>query len=108
MRESVATSHSPNAEIIVSPPKNAASHTKNKKCDQHTQYINKHGEIQWQKKTNFGLRAYAELAIQRYKRIIGNTLKARTLPKQKAEAEASVRVLNQMTKLGMPRSIRIS
>jgi len=62
----------------------------------------------WQKKNNYGLRAIAELAIQRYKRIIGNTLKARALQNQKTEAQASVRVLNIMTALGMPNAIKIS
>jgi hypothetical protein len=43
----------------------------------------------------------------RYKVIIGNTLKARHLPQQISEAQASVRLLNSMTQLGMPNSVRI-
>jgi len=61
----------------------------------------------WQRQINYGLRSHAELAMQRYKRIIGNTLKARELPQQIAEAQASVRLLNSMTQLGMPKSVRI-
>jgi hypothetical protein len=54
----------------------------------------------WQQKTNDGLRSHVELAILRYKRIIGNTLKARNLPQQITEAQASVRLLNRMTQRG--------
>lgn len=59
------------------------------------------------KKTGYGLRNYAELAMQRYKRIFGNTMKARKLPQQKAEAWASAVALNRMTRLGMPVSVKI-
>jgi hypothetical protein len=40
----------------------------------------------WQQKTNDGLRSHIELAMLRYKMIIGNTLKARNLPQQITEA----------------------
>jgi hypothetical protein len=45
--------------------------------------------------------------MQRYKRIFGNTMKARSLPQQKAEAWISAAALNRMTNLGMPVSIKI-
>jgi hypothetical protein len=61
----------------------------------------------WQQKTNDGLHSHVELAMLRYKRIIGNTLKARHLPQQISEAQAFVRLLNRMTQLGMPKSVRI-
>ena len=44
----------------------------------------------------------------RYKAIIGPKLKARKLPQQKTEDGVSVRVLNRMTKLGMPISVKIA
>jgi hypothetical protein len=44
---------------------------------------------------------------QRYKRIIGNTMKARALPQQKTEAWVSASALNMMTNLGMPVSVKI-
>ena len=52
------------------------------------------------------MRNLAELAIQRYKRIFGNTMKARALPQQKTEAWASAFALNRMTGLGMPVSVK--
>ena len=75
--------------------------------DQHIRDIEQHGRIAWQKKTEYGLRNHVELAMQRYKRIFGNTMKARQLPQQKAEAWASAVALNRMTGLGMPVSVKI-
>jgi len=73
----------------------------------HIRTIKQQGRIAWQKKTNYGLRSYVELAIQRYKRIFGNTLKARALLQQKTEAWIAASALNRMTNLGMPVSVKI-
>jgi len=48
-----------------------------------------------------------QLAMQRYKRIFGNTMKARGLARQKTEAWISASALNRMTSLGMPVSVKI-
>jgi hypothetical protein len=58
--------------------------------DQHIQVIAQQGRLGWQKITGYNLRNYAELAVRRYKRIFGNTIKARALPQQKTEACFSV------------------
>ena len=44
----------------------------------------------------------------RYKTIIGPKMKARKLLQQKTEADISVRVLNIMTNLGMPISVKVT
>jgi hypothetical protein len=44
----------------------------------------------------------------RYKVVNGRTLRARTLPTQKAEAKIGCKVFNVMTALGMPISDRIA
>ncbi len=62
----------------------------------------------WQKQTNYELRALVELAMLGYKTIIGSKLKARELLQQKTEAAVSVRVLNRMTGLGMPVSVKVA
>ncbi len=56
----------------------------------------------------YGQRNYSELAIQRYKRILGNTMQARELERQKQEAMIGCGVLNKMTSLGMPKSYRVA
>lgn len=58
-------------------------------------------------KKRHNLRNHVELAMQRYKRIFGNTMKARVLPQQKMAAWISASALNRMTNLGMPVSVKI-
>ena len=43
-----------------------------------------------------------------YKKVIGRSLHARTLPAQKTEAKAACKVINIITGLGMPVSHRIT
>ena len=98
----------PDAQVIAPPHKTAVcSPAGDSQRDNHIKVIDQYGRIAWQKKTGYGLRNYVELAMQRYKRIFGNTMKARQLPQQKAEAWASAVALNRMTGLGMPVSVKI-
>jgi hypothetical protein len=97
------------AKVIIPPHKTAViSVAGNTQRDQHIRSIEERGRIQWQKKTLYNLRNYAELAMQRFKRIFGNTLKARALPQQKTEAWIAASALNTMTQLGMPISVKIA
>ena len=98
----------PDAQVIVPPHKTAVcSSAGDSQRDEHIRVIDEFGRIVWQKKTGYGLRNYVELAMQRYKRTFGNTMKARKLPQQKAEAWACCLALNLMTNLGMPMSVKI-
>jgi hypothetical protein len=45
--------------------------------------------------------------MHRYKTIIGRRLRARILPNQRIEAKIGCSVLNRMTSLGMPISVRV-
>ena len=76
--------------------------------DRHLQMIQERGRRGWQKAVNYGRRSLSEVAIMRYKTLIGRRLHARTLPTQKTEAAAGCKVLNVMTRLGMPVSQRIT
>ncbi|MBX3618334.1 MAG: hypothetical protein KF839_14610 [Nitrosomonas sp.] len=76
----------PDASVVVPPHKTAVcSPEGDTQRDGHILAIGRQDRIAWQKQTGYGLRNYAELAVQRHKRIFGNTLKARELPQQKAE-----------------------
>jgi len=55
-----------------------------------------HGHMEWQKRRDYGKRNYSELAIQRYKRILGNKLHARDFERQKQEAIIGCSILNKM------------
>ncbi|GJL72609.1 MAG: hypothetical protein NMNS01_18080 [Nitrosomonas sp.] len=74
----------PDAQVTIPPQKTAVrSAAGDTQRDDHIRVIDQHGRIAWQKKTGYGLRNYAELAVQRYKRIFGNAMKGRALPQQK-------------------------
>lgn len=67
------------------------------------------GRMNWQRARDCGKRNYSELCIQRYKRILGNTLHdARELSRQKTEAMIGCGILNKMTGIGMPISFKIN
>ena len=76
--------------------------------DRHLQLIQERGRLGWQKAVNYGRRSLGEVAMMRYKTLIGRRLHARTLSTQKAEAAAGCKVINIMTHLGMPVSQRVT
>ena len=102
----------PHARIIIPPPSNAVISEKAEGAllqrNQHIQMIQEEGMMEWQRKMGYGLRSYSELAFFRYKKIIGPNMRARTLPRQKTEAMIGCSILNKMTSLGMPVSVRVS
>ncbi|QGP52288.1 hypothetical protein PsalN5692_03796 (plasmid) [Piscirickettsia salmonis] len=76
--------HSPDATVVIPPPKNAVlddnNHTiRNKNLSE----IIEQGRMHWQKANQYGRRNYSELGIQRYKRILGNTMQSREMARQK-------------------------
>ena len=97
----------PNAAIII-PPDSDAVYNKNShpQRNQNLQDIKTFGRMHWQKVQAYGNRNISELAIQRYKKLLGNKLHTRKLERQKNEAMLGCGVLNKMTQLGMPASFR--
>jgi len=51
---------------------------------------------------------YAELAMQRYKIIIGNRMHSKDIIRQKNEAIIGASILNKFTAIGMPTSVRVA
>jgi hypothetical protein len=68
--------------------------------------IEQHGRIGWQHRSGYNRRSLVETAVYRYKTIIGRRLCARGLLNQRNEAKIGCNVLNRMTSLGMPVSVR--
>jgi hypothetical protein len=96
------------ADIVIPPGIDAVTgNDSDPHRNQHIQTLKKHSRIWWQKLTDYGKQAYAELAMLRYKIIFGAKMKAREIARQKTEAQVSVRVLNRMTGLGMPISVKV-
>ena len=94
---------------MIIPPRSTAvlSASGTTQRDKHLQTIEKHGRIGWQRRSGYSRRSLVETAMYRYKTIIGRRLHARNLPNQKTEAKIGCEVLNRMTGLGMPVSVRI-
>jgi transposase len=105
--DAVAERH-PEASVII-PPRTTAilSETTTTQRDRHLEVIGKHGRIGWQRSSGYSRRSLVETAVYRYKTIIGRRLHARTLRNQRTEAKIGCNVLNRMTRLGMPVSVRI-
>jgi hypothetical protein len=61
----------------------------------------------WQRRSGYNRRSLVETAMYRYTTVVGRRLRARTLPNQRTEAKIGCNVLNQMTRLGMPATVRI-
>ena len=74
--------------------------------NQNIEKIKANGRMQWQKECQYGRRNLSELAVQRYQRILGDSMHARAMERQKNEAMIGCGVINKMTGLGMPISHR--
>jgi hypothetical protein len=104
--------HTPDAAVII-PPRStvvpsATADTDPTPRDRHIQLIGERGRLGWQRSVNYGKRSLAEVPMFRYKKLIGRSLHARSLPAQKTEAKVVCKVINIMTSLGMPVSRRIA
>ena len=98
----------PEAAVVIPPRATAVSNeTTMTQRDRHIADIERHGRMSWQCRSGYNRRSLAETGMYRYKTIVGRRLHARTLPNQKAEAKVGCNVLNRMTRLGMPSSVRI-
>jgi hypothetical protein len=102
--------HTPDAAAII-PPRSTAvpsatADTDPTQRDQHIQMIAEKGRLGWQKAVDYGKRSLVEVAMLRYKVLIGRSLRARTLSAQKVEATVGCKVINIMSSLGMPVSRR--
>ncbi|WP_376967668.1 IS5 family transposase (plasmid) [Azospirillum sp. A26] len=100
--------HTPDAEMIIPPrstavPSEAAADAPGQR-DHHIRRIAERGRQGWQRDVRYGRRSLGEVAMMRYKQLIGRTLRARNLPAQQVEAAYGCKVMNIMTSLGMPAS----
>jgi Transposase DDE domain len=107
----VATRH-PDAEVIV-PPRATAVLSEDDQAgptqrDRHLQNIAEHGRTGWQKRSGYNRRALVETSISRFKRVIGDGLRARTDQRRATEVAIAISALNRMLELGRPKSVRIA
>jgi IS5 family transposase len=95
------------------PPRRGAkiwqhAHTKAERLlrDENLRAIRQHGRQAWKQASGYHRRALAETAISRFKRILGPTIAARTFAGQVAEIIVRCNILNRMTQLGRPDTVR--
>jgi hypothetical protein len=69
--------------------------------------IEKHGRESWEYRSGYSKRNLVENSMFRYKNNIGSKLRSKTLARQKVEVELGILLLNKMTTLGLPNSVRI-
>jgi hypothetical protein len=65
------------------------------------------GRYGWRTSSGCTRQSLAENAMFRFKAVFGGKLWARTIDNQRVEAAIKCAVLNQMTKLGMPHTLRV-
>jgi len=103
--------HSPGAEVIVPPRKdailpnnyiNVPSHR-----DLHIAEIRVKGRSEWKRQSGYYLQSHAENAFYRYKKIIGGRLRAKNDDAQKREAAIGCAILNRMLEMGEPLSYTV-
>jgi hypothetical protein len=105
--DAVAERH-PEAAVIIPPRATARpNETTTTQRDRHIAEISKHGRMGWQRSSGYNHRSLAETALYRYKTVVGRRLHARTLTKQRNETKVGCNVLNRMTTLGIPVTVRI-
>ena len=108
----VAERHPAAAAVVVPPRKDAVpsatAETAPTQRDRHLRLIAERGRLGRRKASGYNRRALAEVAISRYKRVIGGTLRSRTDGHQATEVTIAVHALNRMLELGRPESVRIA
>ena len=96
---------------IVIPPRQTATVSGNRdgptERDCHIEMIRKHGRMAWQRATDYGRRSMVEIAIGRYKAVVGDRLRARDDDAQITEVVIGVKILNRMTCLAKPVFVRV-
>ena len=111
MYEALSAAGGGNIKIVIPPKKTASmdSRATGPWC-QRNEAIERIGAIgrrYWRKESGAHRQARAENGMYRYKRIIGDRLRAQHCEAQKREALIAVSIINRMTALGMPESAKI-
>lgn len=103
-----------NARPII-PPQENAKIKKHGNCkgpplprDEAIRYIRRHGRAKWKRETGYHKRSLAETAVYRYKQIVGRFVEARTWINEQVEVKLGAKVLNKMTRLGMPETVKVA
>lgn len=95
----------------IIPPQNNAVISKNPALairNKAISRIKKVGRKKWKQEVGYHRRSLIEVAMYRYKTIIGNKISSRIFEKEKNEVRLGCKILNKLTALGMPKSIKVA
>ena len=105
----VAERH-PEAAVVVPPRATAVpsdtSESAPTQRDGHLQHIARHGRMSWQSASGYNTRARVEAAMNRWKQVIGDELRAHTDGRRVTEVAVAVHAFNHMLELGRPSYVR--
>jgi len=76
--------------------------------DENLRRIRKVGCKQWKRESNYHRRSLAETQVFRFKTIFGDRLQTRQIDNQFKELLLKSAILNRMTHLGMPESVKVT
>jgi hypothetical protein len=65
------------------------------------------GRREWHTRSGYSTRSMVENTMYRYKTLIGRSMRSRTLDGQENEVRLASKILNTMTRLGMPDSYKV-
>jgi hypothetical protein len=69
-------------------------------------FIAQRGRGQWKRQAGYHRRSLAETTMFRYKTILGDRLRARTLPRQQTEVRVGCKILNVLLQTAKPQSLK--
>jgi len=76
--------------------------------DENLRRIRKVGRKEWKRESNYHRRSLAETQVFRFKTIFGDRLQTRRIDNQFKELMLKSAILNRMTRLGMPDSVKVA
>ena len=101
----------PSPKVVIPPRKTAVLSSEiaeeQTDRDRHVLEIEAKGRMAWQKAHGYGRRSLVETTMGRYKSIIGDRLHARHDDAHPVELAIGIKVLNRMTNLAKPVSVRV-
>ena len=111
MYEALAASAAADISIVIPPKKTATVDSRAvgpwRQRNHAIERIAEVGRRQWRKESGAHRQARAENGMYRYKRIVGDRLRAQHYEAQQKEALIAVNVINRVTALGMPESVKV-
>ena len=98
----------PGARVIIPPRKSAAlsstTETSPTQQDEHLAAIERNGAFAWKRTSGYDAQSRAENAFSRFKRLVGDPLRAKRDKSQERKTMIACGLLNRMRELGRPRS----